>query len=313
MLSYPNLIVVKTGKKQNAKKTKNIRKALSILGILLIISLLLILLGNPTLRGNVISKPQCNDGKDNDLDGKVDMKDFGCANRKDNDESNCGDNICTPSVESSANCVQDCGPTNSCSDNDNGINVFNVGIVSGYYNKLYYSKQDFCLDNINLNEYFCNIDLSTSITASCQTNSTNTCSNGKCIYVTPPTTTTTLAPTTTTLPPTTTTMPITTTTTLMSSTTTTLQTTTTTLSSTTTTIINSTTTTIPSTTTTLPVTTTTTTLMNSTTTTTMPNSNSCSTTWNGICPSGCSAGSDYDCCTQAGYCWRPGQGCYSTC
>ncbi len=36
----------------------------------------------------------------------------------------------------------------------------------------------------------------------------------------------------------------------------------------------------------------------------------CSTTQNGVCPSGCLAGSDYDCCTQSGKCWFSGFGCY---
>ena len=39
----------------------------------------------------------------------------------------------------------------------------------------------------------------------------------------------------------------------------------------------------------------------------------CSEVKDGICSTGCASGADYDCCTNAGKCWRPGQGCYDTC
>ena len=39
----------------------------------------------------------------------------------------------------------------------------------------------------------------------------------------------------------------------------------------------------------------------------------CSASSDGACPNWCAAGSDADCCTNAGKCWRPGQGCYDTC
>lgn len=37
----------------------------------------------------------------------------------------------------------------------------------------------------------------------------------------------------------------------------------------------------------------------------------CSTTYDGICPDWCVAGSDYDCCIEAGLRWIQGRGCYS--
>ena len=60
---------------------------------------------------------------------------------------------------------------------------------------------------------------------------------------------------------------------------------------------------------------TTTTINVITTTTTVPGMlvNTCSSSPNGVCPAGCAAGSDYDCCIAKGYCWGEGQGCYSTC
>jgi len=36
----------------------------------------------------------------------------------------------------------------------------------------------------------------------------------------------------------------------------------------------------------------------------------CSTKTDNICPAWCSAGSDYDCCIQAGKVWADGRGCY---
>ncbi len=39
----------------------------------------------------------------------------------------------------------------------------------------------------------------------------------------------------------------------------------------------------------------------------------CSGTSDGACPNWCAAGSDADCCSNAGKCWRPGEGCYDTC
>ena len=39
----------------------------------------------------------------------------------------------------------------------------------------------------------------------------------------------------------------------------------------------------------------------------------CSAISDGICPANCAAGSDADCCSNAGMCWRKGEGCYNTC
>lgn len=59
-------------------------------------------------------KPECNDGADNDGDGLIDLADLGCENAEDNDESNCGDNVCESS-ENWQTCLTDC-PAPQCSD-----------------------------------------------------------------------------------------------------------------------------------------------------------------------------------------------------
>jgi len=51
---------------------------------------------------------ECGDLLDNDLDGKIDLEDAGCANEKDKDETNCGDSICEGG-ETCVLCNSDCG------------------------------------------------------------------------------------------------------------------------------------------------------------------------------------------------------------
>lgn len=51
---------------------------------------------------------ECNDKIDNDGDGLIDMLDPGCSDPADNDESNCGDSVCTGN-ENCARCIIDCG------------------------------------------------------------------------------------------------------------------------------------------------------------------------------------------------------------
>lgn len=65
------------------------------------------------LISNILAKSiaivvECNDGFDNDIDGKIDLDDAGCADLFDNDETNCGDSVCESS-ESCLSCDSDCG------------------------------------------------------------------------------------------------------------------------------------------------------------------------------------------------------------
>ena len=65
-------------------------------------------------------------------DGLIDLSDLGCLDRKDNDESNCGDNVCEGG-ESSSTCTQDCGmPVTECNDevdndNDGSVDLADAG------------------------------------------------------------------------------------------------------------------------------------------------------------------------------------------
>lgn len=51
---------------------------------------------------------ECDDGIDNDGDGAIDLSDAGCIDSSDNDETNCGDNVCE-GFESCSSCSSDCG------------------------------------------------------------------------------------------------------------------------------------------------------------------------------------------------------------
>ncbi len=134
---------------------------------------------------------ECNDKKDNDLDGKIDMRDAGCSSRYDNDETNCGDRKCEGG-ETCTSCVSDCGscPTtttipNTCSDTDGGWSVNVKGTVSGNYNGQPYSYTDFCLPSNTtttiLNEYYCSSGIKYSSTWNCAGNTTTSCVDGACI------------------------------------------------------------------------------------------------------------------------------------
>ena len=74
-------------------------------------------LASPSLSNEQISailaktiafQKECNDGFDNDADGKIDLGDSGCTDLNDNDETNCGDKICEGG-EICSSCNTDCG------------------------------------------------------------------------------------------------------------------------------------------------------------------------------------------------------------
>ncbi|MBU1988553.1 MAG: hypothetical protein KKD94_03675 [Nanoarchaeota archaeon] len=74
---------------------------------------------------------ECNDGTDNDGDGKVDyLIDEGCENESDNDESDCGDGICE-GEESFDSCSDDCLPlvneTHAICSNNSCVEIEGMG------------------------------------------------------------------------------------------------------------------------------------------------------------------------------------------
>ena len=132
-----------------------------------------ITLGKGGKPGKPGPKTECNDGIDNDGDGKTDYKwhkkfqenigDLGCTSKEDNDETNCGDGVCEGG-ETCLSCVADCGvcPTTTipwtCSDTDGG-RVYTVkGTVSGQTTQPF-SFTDYCVTgnatNTTLIEYYC--------------------------------------------------------------------------------------------------------------------------------------------------------------
>jgi hypothetical protein len=130
-------------------------------------------------KGGGGSKPECNDKIDNDGDGYTDMNDDGCNNRKDKDESNCGDGECEGG-ETSSSCLADCGYADSCLDTDGGNVITTNGTTSGYFNDVSYSNGDYCIDSGTINEYYCSGNYQTSASQSCgsDTYGSNYCSNG---------------------------------------------------------------------------------------------------------------------------------------
>ncbi|MBW2990505.1 hypothetical protein KY348_02250 [Candidatus Woesearchaeota archaeon] len=159
------------------------------------------------------AKKECMDGIDNDGDGDIDLADAGCDNKQDNDESNCGDDVCE-GEEDCDNCAADCldigqvccngtaytgdccddndctPPAtcishvctieDSCSDTDGGIVIGTFGTTSGYLNEVPYSNDDYCVDAGNVMEYYCTGDYEYSTQESCGTDfyGSNYCDSG---------------------------------------------------------------------------------------------------------------------------------------
>jgi hypothetical protein len=126
------------------------------------------------------SKPECNDKIDNDGDGYADMKDDGCSNRKDKDETNCGDGECEGG-ETCSSCSTDCGSCyqNNCTETDGGYVPAVKGYTYGMYNGETYDYADYCQSSANLIEYYCSGNLASNYAHDC--NGTTSCINGACI------------------------------------------------------------------------------------------------------------------------------------
>jgi len=121
-----------------------------------------------TDKSELNSNIECDDGSDNDGDGDVDTADGGCSGPTDDDETNCGDGVCEGG-ETSGTCPADCGYPDSCSDTDGGNYILTFGTASGYFNNIYYSDDDYCVDTSNIMEYYCSGDYEQSQQQSCGT------------------------------------------------------------------------------------------------------------------------------------------------
>jgi len=111
---------------------------------------------------------------------------YGCSNGVCNNpppanESVCGNSVCE-SDETCDNCASDCGqcpPVNTCTDTD-GFNLYLQGTVSGLLNGEAYSYTDYCVDSIQLEEYYCAGSNYYSYATNCAQNQSMTCINGAC-------------------------------------------------------------------------------------------------------------------------------------
>lgn len=150
--------------------------ALFLVGILLV-SLAIAKPGVSAAKGG----KECNDRADNDGDGAVDLADAGCDNKRDNDETNCGDGVCEGG-ETQQSCSADCGYPDSCNDTDGGFFVEIQGTVSGYNNNQPYEYTDYCIESATLKEYYCVGSQSYFYNYDCSMNLTGgACVNGACV------------------------------------------------------------------------------------------------------------------------------------
>jgi len=103
---------------------------------------------------------ECYDEIDNDNDGLTDFPlDLGCLDYSDNDESNCGDNVCEGNETTAAGwCFEDCGPLTECVDNvdndgDGDIDVNDPGCWENQFDPSTYDPLD--NDESNCGDFVC--------------------------------------------------------------------------------------------------------------------------------------------------------------
>ena len=140
---------------------------------------------------------QCNDGIDNDGDGRIDYpSDPGCSSLSDNSEK--GTLQCDNGADDDGDGTidypndLDCsGPSDtteygSCTDSDFGFVVNVQGTINGTYNGQPFRLTDYCADSNNVVEYYCGSwYVPSSRTYDCTTNSTAAqCIGGKCVSIT---------------------------------------------------------------------------------------------------------------------------------
>ncbi|MBN1502196.1 hypothetical protein JW930_01520 [Candidatus Woesearchaeota archaeon] len=157
---------------------------------------------------------ECDDGSDNDGDNDVDYNDAGCSGPTDDDETNCGDDICEGG-EDCDNCAADClgvgqvccsgvaywgdccdnndcfSPEecvdhycllpNSCSDTDGGYLIYVRGTVSGYLDETQYEYTDYCVNDSILIEHYCLGNDWYDDVFDCTWTNMTTCVNGACV------------------------------------------------------------------------------------------------------------------------------------
>ena len=127
---------------------------------------------------------QCDDGVDNDGDGRIDYNadgsgDIGCTWPTDKDERNCGDGICQVG-ETCASCAPDCGSCDSCTDTDGGFAQFVKGNTYGLQNFTFINSTDSCVTGSILREYYCSGTTIANSNYDCAVDFSN-CVDGKCV------------------------------------------------------------------------------------------------------------------------------------
>ena len=137
------------------------KKIVLIIGLVVALSFLLMGCGEKNITGEAAKaasdrvKVECSDRLDNDGDGAVDLADAGCVDKKDKDETNCGDGVCEGG-ETQQNCAADCGTPGFCADSDGGDYPLVAGTVNQSNESGSSIVDDNCISPLSLTEWGCN-------------------------------------------------------------------------------------------------------------------------------------------------------------